>query len=48
MLVGIVFIMLEIYQGRRSIFLSGGAENERQRREFVGGSGGIPLENFEI
>ena len=26
----------------------GGAENERRRREFVGGSGGIPPENFEI
>ena len=40
-------------QGRRSVFLSGGgggggAENERRRREFVGGSGGIPPENFEI
>ena len=36
-------------QGWRSVFLSGGAENERQRRKFVGGSGGIPPpENFEI
>ena len=26
----------------------GDAENERRRREFVGGSGGIPPENFEI
>jgi len=29
-------------QGRRSVFLSWAAENERRRREFVGGSGGIP------
>jgi len=37
------------FQGRRSVFWSGGAENERRRRELVGGSGGIlPTENFEI
>ena len=35
-------------QGRRSVFLSGAAENERQRREFVGGLGASPPENFEI
>ena len=31
-------------QGRWSVFLSGGggAQNERRRREFVGGSEGIP------
>ena len=33
-------------QGRRSVFLIGGAENERRRREFVGGSGGIPPRKF--
>ena len=28
---------IENDQGRRSVFLSGGAENERRRREFVRG-----------
>ena len=39
-----------VMQGWRNIFLSGGTENERQRREFVRGSGCIPPppENFDI